>query len=103
MDFKIDTRYDGDMPVIIVTGDVDFSTSQALDDCIQQLIKDNHKTFCVDLTGVEYLDSEGMKVLIKAHREVKEQGQIKIRGARESVRRIFEISGLYKLFDIKPF
>ncbi|MCL6519247.1 MAG: STAS domain-containing protein [Armatimonadetes bacterium] len=101
MDFKVNLEYDGEMPVVIVTGDLDFDTSPHLAKCLQQLIESNHTTFCVDLTSVEYMDSEGLKALIKAYHELKGQGKIQVRGTHGSIRRIFEISGLHKLFDIK--
>jgi anti-sigma B factor antagonist len=55
----------------------------------------------VNLTGVEYLDSTALGVLIGGLKRLRErEGALDIICPNTRIRRIFEITGLDKIFDI---
>ena len=86
---------------ITLTGDLDFSRKAELD---SQLAKAAYTNIAiVDVTGVEYLDSStlsslaGLKKLMREHGTA---GILRIAGANESLRRILQICGLDKSFEL---
>ena len=102
MEFDLQEGSQGSIYVVSVRGDVDICTAPQLDACIQRGISAGNQEIALDLEGCSYLDSEGIKVLIKALRSLSGQGRVLICGARGAVRRVLEISGLETLFEILP-
>jgi len=59
------------------------------------------KRLVVNLSGVTYLDSSGLAVLIEAMQNVEKYGgKFAIAGMQETVRSIFEIARLDQVFHI---
>ena len=58
----------------------------------------------VELDGVSFLDSSGLGVLLGAHKRLVEAGGqgVRISGARDTVRRVLEITGLDTTFALDP-
>lgn len=57
----------------------------------------------VDLSGVTFIDSSGLAVLIKAMQDVKEYGgKFALAGINNNVRSIFEMARLDQVFLIDP-
>jgi anti-anti-sigma factor len=102
MEFDLRESSQGSVHVVSVLGDVDISTAPQLDACIQRRISAGKREIALDLESCSYLDSEGIKVLIKALRALSGQGRVLICGARGAVRRVLEISGLDGLFEMLP-
>ena len=78
-----------------VAGEIDLSTSQALRERVDEALRAGSVT--LDMTGVEFIDSTGINVLLQATAELNGQGPIRIVASRQ-VARIFEITGL----DARP-
>ncbi|MFJ4834653.1 STAS domain-containing protein [Streptomyces sp. NPDC088747] len=56
-----------------------------------------------DLTGVTFLDSSGINVLISAYQEAEEaQGWLRVAGAQASVLRVIELVGIDSLIPCHP-
>jgi anti-sigma B factor antagonist len=87
--------------VLSIEGEVDVFTSPRLKQEIVERAESGTKRLIVDLSKVEYLDSTGLGVLIgglKRFREV--EGNLALLGPGMRILRIFEITGLDKIFDI---
>ena len=55
-----------------------------------------------DFTGVEFMDSSGIGVVMGRYKQMQYAGgEVFVRGIGERVDRIFQMSGLYKL--VKPY
>lgn len=54
-----------------------------------------------DFVELEYISSAGLRVLLTAQKKVKSLGtEMEIRGANESVREVFDITGFSSIFNI---
>ena len=53
-------------PGLAVRGEVDLATAPALEDALADAIRESDGALVVDLSGVEFLDSSGLKVLLRA-------------------------------------
>ena len=100
MEFNLDEDNQGSFCVVSVCGDVDIYTAPLLDACLQRNVSTGNADLAIDLSGCSYFDSEGIKVLIRALHALGKRGKINICGARGSVRRVFEISGLTTIFAL---
>lgn len=102
MDFSIETRILGNgVPVLILKGEVDVYTTPQMKEHLSSLIQQGAKQIVVDLSNVSYFDSTALGALIGAlHRLKEHEGNILIAGASARVKRVFEITGLDKVFDM---
>jgi anti-sigma B factor antagonist len=55
----------------------------------------------IDLSGVDFLDSSGLGAVVGIARKKREQGgEVVLACMNDKVRKVFEITQVYKLFDI---
>ncbi|MFF0547087.1 STAS domain-containing protein [Nocardia thailandica] len=95
--FSIEQRSAGRGAVVTVAGEVDIHTAPRLADALGEVIEEaSPHPLVVDLTGVEFLDSSGVNVLLRTHRRV---GDLRV-VASPAVRRPLEVTGLTATMNI---
>ncbi|MCU1450034.1 MAG: anti-sigma-factor antagonist [Acidimicrobiales bacterium] len=88
--------------VVAVTGEVDLYTAPRLWEAIDSAIAGAPRELVIDLNGVEFLDSSGLSVLVRAHKRLKPiAGSITLRGAGGQVFKALELTKLTDLFTVK--
>jgi len=102
MNLRVETQHPRDgIAVIKLAGEVDVYTSPRVKQEIVNLLNSDTTRMVVDLTEVEYLDSTGLGVLIGGLKRARERdGDLKLICDNVRILRIFEITGLTKIFDI---
>lgn len=89
--------------VLPLEGEIDLHVSPTIAAALSRLIEKKHRKVVVDLSGVTYVDSSGLAVLIEG---MQKAGEYKIEfaltGLQESVRTIFDIARLDQVFQIFP-
>jgi anti-anti-sigma factor len=103
MDYSLDRR--ADAVVVAVRGRVDESSWVAfgvgLSEAIDQARQAKFKSVIIDLGGVEYMSSRGLRVLTVAKREGDEAGvAVSLASPNSVMREILAISRYDKLFTI---
>ena len=103
MDLQLETRQEGEVEVVAAAGEVDVFTAPGLDAAISAGLAAGHPRLVVDLTGVTFLDSTGLGVLVKGLKGAREAGgSMHLVVTSDRIRKIFEITGLdsaMPLFD----
>lgn len=91
----------GDMLVIHLKADLDHHTAVAVRETADTLLaRSQTKNILFDFTGVEFMDSSGIGVIMGRYRQVIFQGgRVGVMGVGKSVDRIFKMSGLYKIVE----
>jgi anti-sigma B factor antagonist len=102
MNLRVETRTPREgVAVIALSGEADVYTSPRIKQEIVDLLNNGTTKLVVDLTSVEYLDSTGLGVLIGGLKRARERdGDLKLICDNLRILRIFEITGLTKIFDI---
>lgn len=102
MDIKVNVRpSDGEAHVVDLVGEIDVYTSPTVKEAITELIDDGHYHLIINLEGVRYIDSTGLGVLIGALKRVREHaGSVNLICTNPQVKKIFDITGLVKIFGI---
>lgn len=86
-----------------IEGEVDVYTAPQLKQDIVEIAERGVKHLIINLSKVEYLDSTGLGVLIGGLKRLREgEGNLVLVGPGMRILRIFEITGLDKIFDIYP-
>jgi anti-sigma B factor antagonist len=91
----------GAMPILQLTGEIDLSTSDEFKQVVYKMIESGKKNIVVDLTGVKFMDSTGLGVLVGALKKARMQsGSIRLICSNETILKTFTLTGLDKVFLI---
>ena len=90
----------GEIARIILSGDVDFSTQENLGNAIDQALSvDLAKEIQVDMTDVTFIDSSGIRSLLKLQENAAAKDKsLSIWNCNEHIREIFVIGGFDQMF-----
>jgi anti-sigma B factor antagonist len=87
--------------ILKIKGDVDLYSSPQVRKEVITLITKMNKNLLVDLAEVTYMDSSGVATLVEALQLTKKRGgKLKLFSLGSTVRDVFELSRLDKVFDI---
>ena len=93
--FRVDTRNEGRAAVIMVGGELDLSSSAALEEELTKVAGSGVALLIIDLRELEFMDSTGLSTLVKAHQRADEAGQefALVRGPQQ-VQRLLSLTGV---------
>src|ERR1700737_3360859 len=104
MDIKVNVRKsNGQRPcsVVDLNGEIDVYTSPKVKETITNLIDAGHYALVINLENVRYIDSTGFGVLIGGLKRVREHsGTVNLVCTNPQIKKIFDITGLIKIFGI---
>ncbi len=101
MDLKITIRKNGTIPVIDLSGEVDAYTSARFREIMIETIESGGASLIVSMAAVEYIDSSGLGALVGGLKRASERnGRILVVCSQPQVRKVFEITGLEKVFPL---
>lgn len=97
--FWVDVALGRDEIVVGAIGELDLHSAGALEDEVTRLCHDGHERIVVDLSGVEFIDSTGLRLLIGLHRAAETDGRtITLVPGPRQVQRLFELTATDALF-----
>src|SRR6266542_1219415 len=102
MDFSIETEQVADARhVISLTGEVDLYTAPELKQKLLDVIGNGAKEVVVDFTDTTFIDSTTLGVLAGGVKRLRPNGgRLSLVCSDRNITKIFEITGLNKVFDI---
>ena len=86
--------------IIVIVGRLDTITAPALDKTINEDIGDT-KNLVLDVKGMEYISSAGLRVLLSAQKKMQKIGSMKVTGVCEEVMEVFEMTGFADILVIE--
>jgi stage II sporulation protein AA (anti-sigma F factor antagonist) len=91
----------GNILLIIMNGELDHHSSEnvrvKIDNKIDEL---GSKNLIFDFSGVNFMDSSGIGVIIGRYKKVSEfGGKAAIINLKPNIKRVFELSGLFKIIN----
>ena len=102
MPLDLDHRTEDGVDIVTVSGDLDVYTASRLREMVTDLDQRCQRRWLVlDLAGCGFLDNTGLGVIVGALKRAREAGgSVAVAGARESVSRVFAVTGLAKFFPM---
>ena len=95
----INVERDFELVTLEITGRLDTTTAPNLESVINELPEDT-KELIFDMSGVEYISSAGIRVLLGAYKKMNtNHGKMRIEKANDMVHEVFEMTGLSELLD----
>ncbi|MBX3287395.1 MAG: STAS domain-containing protein [Acidimicrobiales bacterium] len=97
--FEVHLSEGSDPLTLAATGELDAASAATLGDALAQA-REQAGTVVLDLAGLTFIDSSGLRVVAAEHVAAGESGSaFRIVGATDRVRRIFEMTGLESLIE----
>jgi anti-sigma B factor antagonist len=93
--FRVETRNETRGVVLAVAGELDLASAPALEDELDKALNGGTSQIVVDLRELEFIDSTGLSVLVKAHQRAQESEQQfgLVKGGAQ-VQRLLALTGL---------
>ena len=82
-----------------ITGRLDATTSPNLEKTVCEL-PDSTLELVFDVTGLEYISSAGIRVLLQSYKRMRRDAVMRVAGANETVRELLDIAGLSELITV---
>ena len=95
----IEIKRNAEETVIELVGRLDTTTAPALDNTINNDIKDT-KSLVLDLKQLEYISSAGLRVLLSAQKKMQRIGSMRVTNVGEDVMEVFEMTGFADILTI---
>ena len=96
----IETKKNAAQTIVEIAGRLDTITAPALDKTINEDIGDA-KNLVLDVKGMEYISSAGLRVLLSAQKKMQKIGSMKVTGVCEAVMEVFEMTGFADILVIE--
>ena len=86
--------------LVTVAGRVDSSNASQLDNQLKELLDNGRYKLVLDLSGVNYLSSAGLRAMVAAVRECKKhRGDVRLANVSDRVTEVLKLAGLNVIFQ----
>ena len=96
----IEIKRNAEETIIELVGRLDTTTAPALDKTVCEDIEDT-KMLILDVKGLEYISSAGLRVLLAAQKKMQNNGSMKVINVCEDVMEVFEMTGFADILTIE--
>ena len=100
MNMNIQQTRSGGNLFLSIEGVIDTKTAPTLEKTIQERIEDIRE-LVFDLEKVNYISTAGLRVLLYAHQEMMDRGDMRIVHANQDLMEIFHITGFSNVLNIE--
>jgi anti-sigma B factor antagonist len=100
-DFDLTIEQRGDRVFVTLSGELDISTGMRLETDLERVERDGPEVIVLDLRGLDFMDSTGLRIIINADARARESGRrlVLIRG-NDMVQRLLSITRLDERLEI---
>ena len=91
---------EGDLHVLSLTGEIDLANAADVDAELRRIEATDAEVILVDLSGVSFIDSTGLKVLIGAAARTRDTGRLLLEHPSPAVMRLLHIAGVAGLLPL---
>lgn len=97
---NVEKMLEGGNLIVKVEGRMDTVTAPQVDEELKASI-DGVEKLTMDFTGLEYISSAGLRVLLSAQKIMNRQGSMEVIGVSDAVMEIFEVTGFSDILTIR--
>ena len=81
--------------MIAMSGELDLASSPALQEELDRIASSQSQLLIIDLRELDFMDSTGLSVLVRAHQRAEEQGrQVAMVKGPQQVQRLLSLTGV---------
>ncbi|HUC58459.1 MAG TPA: STAS domain-containing protein [Streptosporangiaceae bacterium] len=94
------TRTEGRTLILRLTGELDLTSTDRILSDIDAVLDGEHDDIAFDLSGLNFMDSSGIALLLSVSRRV--GGNLELRDPTPIIRRLIELTGLESVLRLVP-
>ena len=103
LECEIGSALAGEALVVSVRGEVDLATAPELEASVRQAFTIAPDAVLLDLAGLTFIDSSGLRVLVALSNEARERdASLQLRNVPRHAERVLDLTGLAEWFDRAP-
>lgn len=88
--------------VAVLEGELDTAAAPEFEVAMQPLFDSQGREIIIDCTGLEYIASSGLRILLNILKKARAAGsRVVLRGVNEIIRDVFELTGFINLFEFE--
>ena len=94
-EFRVDVQRRGRTAVIAVAGELDLATGPKLEAELRGISPSETELVVVDLRGLEFMDSTGLSIIVRAHQRLTGEGcELGLVRGSPQVQRLLDLTGV---------
>ena len=97
---SIEKKTDGSELTVTLSGRLDTTTAPELEGELKDSM-DGVSALTIDMAGLGYVSSAGLRVLLTAFKTMRNKGKMKVTNANELVKEVFEVTGFSSFLPIE--
>ena len=97
---NITKNVEGKKLTLTVEGRLDTTTAPELEEAVKESVE-GIEELEMDFSNLEYISSAGLRVLLATQKIMSEKGSMVIKGANETVKEVFEVTGFCDILTIE--
>lgn len=99
----VSTTVLGQWKVVEATGEIDITSIGPLRSSVDSLIESQDRKVAIDMSGIQFMDSTGLNLLIRTRQRLESAGgQLALIAPTPQVTRLLELAGVAKILDLVP-
>lgn len=96
----INSKKENDVLTVFIDGRLDTNTAPELENFIENSLE-NISELTFDLTDMSYTSSAGLRVFLKAQKQMNKQGKMKLINVQDEVYDVLEVTGFTEILTIE--
>jgi anti-sigma B factor antagonist len=93
--FQVEVRRNGAAAVVAVSGELDLASGPELEAQLDQLTGPDVQLVVIDLRGLDFMDSTGLSILVRAHQRLAGEGsEMGLVKGSQQVQRLLDLTGV---------
>ena len=93
--FRVEVRKDEQSAVIAVSGELDLASGPELEAELDQLSGPRTRLVVIDLRQLDFMDSTGLSILVRAHQRLAGEGcEVGLVRGSQQVQRLLDLTGV---------
>ena len=93
--FTVQLQPRSDVALIAVSGELDIASAPELAQTLEQIRPEQTKLVIVDLRELEFMDSTGLSIIVRAHQRLAEEGcELTLIKGKPQVQRLLDLTGV---------
>jgi anti-sigma B factor antagonist len=93
--FTVQLQPRADATLIVVSGELDIASAPELEQALDQIRPESTTLVIVDLRGLEFMDSTGLSIIVRAHQRLSEHNcELTLIKGPPQVQRLLDLTGL---------
>lgn len=93
--FRVEAHSQGEAQILAVSGELDLAAAGSLEEELERALTSGSGPIIIDLKDLDFIDSTGLSVLVRAHQRAEESGrQLGLVNPGAQVDRLLSLTGL---------